>query len=180
MSPAPLRSLVPMSDAKDLGSELAGLPDAELAAVVVAATEGRAGLAALHAVAESVAATVGHAPTVIDVTPDTQDEAFAPPPAVPDTFEQVGGGPEVAGGPVPPAGIPAAPGIGGYTGSGVPTFESVRDKVEQRYGTAQGMGELDRQTPVGRSVEEQWDARGKAARERLEQIRKSMHGNDSD
>ncbi|MVU83169.1 hypothetical protein GPX89_38760 [Nocardia sp. ET3-3] len=92
----------------------------------------------------------------------------------------MGAGPVVTGVPVPPAGIPSAPGIGGYTNTGVPTFESVRDKVEQRYGTSQGMGELDRQTPVGRSVEEQWDARAKAARERLEQIRKSVHGNDSE
>ncbi|MFF2557002.1 PspA/IM30 family protein [Nocardia sp. NPDC058058] len=169
-----------MSDARDLGSELAGLPDAELAAAVEQATEGRAALAALHAVAASVAATVGHAPAVIDVTPDTEAESELPPVALPDTFGQVEGGPVVTGVPVPPAGIPVAPGIGGYTNTGVPTFESVRDKVEQRYGTAQGMGELDRQTPVGRSVEEQWDAREKAARERLEQIRKSVHGNDSD
>ncbi|MTE13829.1 hypothetical protein GLP40_13740 [Nocardia sp. CT2-14] len=92
----------------------------------------------------------------------------------------MGVGPVVSGIPVPPAGIPTAPSIGGYTSAGVPTFESVRDKVEQRYGISQGMGELDRQTPVGRSVEEQWDARAEAARERLEQIRKSVHGNDSE
>ncbi|WP_154788316.1 PspA/IM30 family protein [Nocardia aurantiaca] len=169
-----------MSDAKELVALLAQLPDAELAAVVEAATEGRAGLAALHAVAQSLVDTLGHAPDVIDVTPDTlpmegypQSETLGP-------SGQVGVGPVVSGIPVPPAGIPTAPSIGGYTSAGVPTFESVRDKVEQRYGISQGMGELDRQTPVGRSVEEQWDARAEAARERLEQIRKSVHGNDSE
>lgn len=175
-----LRSLVRMSIAEDLVSELAKLPDAELAAVVARASDGRAGLSALHEVAAAVAATVGHAPDYIDVTPDTDPAPGSPPLAVPVTSDQVEGGPAGAGLPLPPVGIPIAPGIGGYTTSGVPTFESVRDKVEQRYGTAQGMDELDRQTPAGRSVEEQWDARQKTARERLEQIRKSMHGNDSD
>ncbi len=156
------------------------LPDAELAAVVGAATDGRAGLAALHEVALSVAATVGHAPNVDDVMPATSPPLGSPRALVTDTFQQVGTGPVVDAELVPPAGMPSAPGAGGYANNGVPTFESVRDKVEQRYGTAQGMSELDSQTPVGRSVEEQWDAREKAARERLEQIRKSVHGNDKD
>ncbi|WP_297608531.1 PspA/IM30 family protein [Nocardia sp.] len=169
-----------MSNAEDLVSELAKLPDAELAAAVAQVTAGRAGLSALHEVAAAVAATVGHAPDYIDVTPDTDPAPGSPPLDVAVTLDQVEGGPLVTGLPVPPAGIPTAPGIGGYTTAGVPTFESVRDKVEQRYGTAQGMDELDRQTPAGRSVEEQWDARQKTARERLEQIRKSMHGNDND
>lgn len=80
--------------------------------------------------------------------------------------------------PVPPSGIPASVSGGAYSSSGVPTFESVRDKVEQRFGTAQGMGELDRETPAGRGVDEQWEAREKAARARLDRIRKSLHGND--
>ncbi|WP_246023223.1 PspA/IM30 family protein [Nocardia yunnanensis] len=169
-----------MSDAKELAALLAQLPDAELAAVVEFASDGRAGLAALHAVAQSLAATLGHAPDVIDVTPDTLPGEGYPQSETDGVSGQVGTGPMGVGIPVPPAGIPTAPGIGGYTNTGVPTFESVRDKVEQRYGTSQGMGELDRQTPVGRSVEEQWDARAKAARERLEQIRQSMQGNDSE
>ncbi|WP_280386726.1 hypothetical protein [Nocardia wallacei] len=41
------------------------------------------------------------------------------------------------------------------------------------------MGELDSQTPAGRSVEEQWEAREKTARERLDRIRKSVRRNDS-
>ena len=63
----------------------------------------------------------------------------------------------------------------GYTPDGVPTFESVREKIENRYGTAIGSAELAADTPEGRSVEEQYEARQKAAAERLEQIRRSMH-----
>ena len=63
----------------------------------------------------------------------------------------------------------------GYTPGGVPTFESVREKIETRYGTAIGATELAAETPEGRSVEEQYEERQRAAAERLEQIRKSMH-----
>jgi phage shock protein A len=63
----------------------------------------------------------------------------------------------------------------GYTPSGVPTFESVREKVETRYGTAIGASELAAESPEGRTVEEQYDARHRAAAERLAQIRESMH-----
>ena len=74
---------------------------------------------------------------------------------------------------------PAAPGPvepvdTGYTPGGVPTFESVRDKIETRYGTAIGSAELDAESPEGRTVEEQYDARQRAAAERLAQIRESM------
>ena len=69
---------------------------------------------------------------------------------------------------------PVAPADTGYTPSGVPTFESVREKIETRYGTAIGSAELDAETPEGRSLEEQYDARKKAAAERLEQIRESI------
>lgn len=63
----------------------------------------------------------------------------------------------------------------GYTAGGVPTFESVREKIENRYGTAIGASELAAETPEGRSVEEQYEARQRAAAERLAQIRASMH-----
>ena len=75
-----------------------------------------------------------------------------------------------------PAPVPVSPPVDpGYTPDGVPTFESVRDKIENRYGTAIGSAELAAETPEGRSVEEQYEARQKAAAERLEQIRRSMH-----
>jgi phage shock protein A len=63
-----------------------------------------------------------------------------------------------------------------YTAGGVPTFESVREKIQTRYGTAVGAAELDAQTREGRTIEEQYDARQRAAAERLEQIRESMRG----
>ena len=68
----------------------------------------------------------------------------------------------------------------GYTPGGVPTFESVREKIETRYGTAIGATELASETPEGRTVEEHYDARQRAAAERLEQIRESMHPKEDD
>lgn len=68
----------------------------------------------------------------------------------------------------------------GYTGSGVPTFESVREKIEARYTTSIGAAELDAETPEGRSAEEQYAARQKAAAERLAQIRQSMRTDEDD
>lgn len=63
----------------------------------------------------------------------------------------------------------------GYTPSGIPTFDSVREKIETRYGASLGSAELDAQTPEGRTVAEQYEARHKAASERLAQIRAEMH-----
>lgn len=74
-----------------------------------------------------------------------------------------------------PSPTPAPAPDTGYTPGGVPTFESVREKIETRYGTAIGSVELAADTPEGRSVEEQYEARQKAAAERVEQIRRSMH-----
>jgi phage shock protein A len=70
---------------------------------------------------------------------------------------------------------PSAPADPGYTASGVPTFESVREKIETRYGTAIGSTELAAESAQGRAVEEQYDARQRAAAERLAEIRESMH-----
>lgn len=62
----------------------------------------------------------------------------------------------------------------GYTDAGVPTLEGVREKIETRYGTALGHTELAESTPEGQRAAEQYEARQKAAAEKLEQIRKSM------
>ena len=62
-----------------------------------------------------------------------------------------------------------------YTPSGVPTFDSVCEKIETRIGTALGAAELAAETPEGRSVDEQYEARQKAAAEKLEEIRASMN-----
>ncbi|WNG79911.1 hypothetical protein C6A86_016705 [Mycobacterium sp. ITM-2016-00316] len=63
----------------------------------------------------------------------------------------------------------------GYTTAGVPTFDSVREKIETRFGTAIGSAELAEDTPEGRSVAEQYEKRQEAAAERLKQIRESMN-----
>jgi phage shock protein A len=80
--------------------------------------------------------------------------------------------------PTPPE--PVEPADTGYTPGGVPTFDSVREKIETRYGTAVGASELAAETPEGRTVEEQYDARQRAAAERLAEIRKSMHPDEGE
>jgi phage shock protein A len=57
---------------------------------------------------------------------------------------------------------------------GVPTFDFVRDRIEGRYATALGSTELAEESAAGRSVAQQQEDRDAAARERLEQIRKSL------
>jgi phage shock protein A len=61
-----------------------------------------------------------------------------------------------------------------YDEAGVPTFEHVRDRIEGRYATALGTTELVEESASGRSVAQQQEDRDAAARERLEQIRRSM------
>ena len=67
----------------------------------------------------------------------------------------------------------------GYTPSGVPTFEGVREKIETRYGTALGSIELAEETPEGRSATDQYEARKKAATAKLDEIRAAMHESES-
>ena len=74
-----------------------------------------------------------------------------------------------------PVELTAVPVDTGYTAAGVPTFDSVREKIENRFGTASGAVELAEDTPEGRSVTEQYEARQQAAAERLKQIRESMN-----
>jgi phage shock protein A len=67
----------------------------------------------------------------------------------------------------------------GYTEDGVPTFDAVREKIETRFGTAIGSAELDAESNAGRTIEQQYDARQRAAAERLAQIRRSMGTGES-
>jgi hypothetical protein len=166
-----------VSDTSEIVDRLAALSDDELVAVLRATTADRPALATVHA---ALVAAAEPDDSVIDavVTPTTESTPDYVSPAGRGASEQVGGGSTVPAVPAAPTGIVLPAEVGGYSPGGVPTFESVRDKVEQRFGNAQGMGELDRQTPAGRSADEQWEAREKAARERLDQIRKSLHGND--
>ena len=58
---------------------------------------------------------------------------------------------------------------------GVPTFDFVRDKIEGRHATALGTTELSDESAAGRSLAQQQEDRDKAARERLEEIRRSLN-----
>lgn len=62
----------------------------------------------------------------------------------------------------------------GYTDRGVPTFDYVRDQIENRYSTSAGAEELAGETAQGRSVDQQMAERDKAGRDKLEEIRRSM------
>lgn len=72
--------------------------------------------------------------------------------------------------PVTPSGLDT-----GYTAAGVPTLEGVREKIEKRYATALGSVELAEETPEGRGVAEQFEARKKAAAAKLDEIRAAMN-----
>ena len=61
-----------------------------------------------------------------------------------------------------------------YTEAGVPTFDYVRDRIENRVGTGIGAAELADATPEGKAVEDQFEARKKAGLSKLEEIRRSM------
>lgn len=73
----------------------------------------------------------------------------------------------------PPAYTPPIPDPN-YTNSGVPTFDFVRDKIENRISTAIGGEELAQAGPEGQQVDEMMRKRDEAARKKLEEIRKSM------
>lgn len=168
-----------MSDDSDIAARVAALSDAELIALLRPVVANRPRLWALRNALDELAG-VHHAEIVDDVNPDTGKPATHDTASSGIPFGQVGGGIPVPSVPSTPPGMPDTSLTGGYSSSGVPTFDSVRDKVERRFGTAQGMDELDRQTPAGRGVEEQFQAREKAARERLDRIRESLHGNDGE
>lgn len=64
--------------------------------------------------------------------------------------------------------------LGDYTEAGVPTFDYVRDQIENRYATSTGASELAGESPQGRTVDEELAAREQAGRDRLEEIRRAM------
>jgi phage shock protein A len=63
-----------------------------------------------------------------------------------------------------------------YTESGVPNFDYVRDKIENRAGTAAAATELSGDVPEAKSADEQMAERDRAGRDKLEEIRRSMRG----
>ncbi|MFI2232853.1 hypothetical protein [Nocardia testacea] len=154
-----------------LAARLAALPDEQLLAVLVVAAAGRDKLAPLYEAATRLLSETGQgaaAPGVIPGTPASSGYGAGPDVG---SSSQVGGGVGAAAG----AAGAATGSAGGYSASGVPTFGSVRDKVERRFGTAFGARALGKQSPAGRGADEQWEAREQAARERLAQIRTSLH-----
>ena len=82
---------------------------------------------------------------------------------------------EIVPAPVTPA-APQPPPTPDYDAHGVPSLDYVRDKIEGRYATSLGMEELAAGTPQGRSLEEQEAEREKAAKAKLEEIRRSLGG----
>jgi phage shock protein A len=71
--------------------------------------------------------------------------------------------------------VPNGPPASDYV-DGVPTFDFVRDRIEGRYATAIGTTELADESAAGRSSAQQEEDHDAAARERLEQIRRSLRG----
>ncbi|MEU3472517.1 hypothetical protein [Rhodococcus sp. NPDC006774] len=176
-----------------------GATDLQVIEEILAAVAGRPRLAPVAAAASALAAELGTARPE-PITPDRG----APPGTVPDVdvpqvtkprIDQPLGDPPPGaprGGTVPGiidaelvddlpvgtaygSGAVSAP-IGDFTDSGVPTWDGVRDKVEQRSGTAVGAEELDRESRAGRDLDEQWNERQEAGRKKLDEIRRSMGG----
>ena len=63
-----------------------------------------------------------------------------------------------------------------YTEDGVPTFEHVRDRIENRFATGVGAEELAGATAEAKAVEDRFEARRQAGIDKLEEIRRSMRG----
>jgi phage shock protein A len=76
--------------------------------------------------------------------------------------------------PVTPAAAQPQPVQPDYDEHGVPSLDYVRDKIEGRFATSLGTGELASETPQGRSLAEQEAEREKAAKAKLEEIRRSL------
>ena len=98
-------------------------------------------------------------------------------PTVPESAPATDEKPPAAAEPELPPAAPALPDTG-YTLSGVPTLEGLRDKIETRLGNALGATELAEDTPEVRTATERYEARQHAAAEKLEEIRASMHKPD--
>src|SRR5438128_12517433 len=63
-----------------------------------------------------------------------------------------------------------------YGDDGVPTFDYVRDRIENRIATSAGMSELTGESPRAKTIDEQMADRDKAGRDKLEEIRRSLRG----
>lgn len=149
---------------------LGPLTDEQVCEVVLAVAGSRPGLVALRDVAAALAGI--HEP--VDVEGSAAATEVGTGVALPSVAAP--GGPVVSSGGAVPLGGGVSPGAldPGFTADGVPTFEGVRSKIEGRYTVSVGASELDHESAEGRAVEEQWEARSKAAKDRLAQIRSMM------
>lgn len=165
---------------------------------VLAAVGGRPALSPVHAAASALLAeldTAGADPSTVppgdvpDVdVPHTTKPRIDQPLGDPPGYSPLGGVPDQGRPGIVDAELVDDGAIGGGVGSGlsshrsatgfsddgVPTWDSVRDKVEHRTTTALGQEELDHSTPAGRSLDEQWNEREAAGRKKLDEIRRSM------
>jgi hypothetical protein len=66
-----------------------------------------------------------------------------------------------------------------YSAAGVPSLDYVRDKIESRYAHSLGATELAEGIPEVKSFEDQAAKREEAARDKLEEIRRSLRGGSS-
>jgi phage shock protein A len=64
----------------------------------------------------------------------------------------------------------------GYTEDGVPTFDHVRETIERRSTTAAGYEELVAESPEGQDRAEREAKHDSDARDKLEEIRRSLRG----
>lgn len=64
--------------------------------------------------------------------------------------------------------------VTGYTDAGVPTFDHVRDVINRRTAVAIGSEELARGTAAGDEAERRLVEHEKAAKAKLDEIRRSM------
>lgn len=78
--------------------------------------------------------------------------------------------------PTPPAlGTAGAPAPAfDYTDSGVPTLDYVRDRIEKRWGTAQGSAEIAGATEAAEQQKKRDEDREKLAAEKLAEIRRGL------
>lgn len=74
-------------------------------------------------------------------------------------------------------GTPTAPNFD-YTDDGVPTLDYVRDRIEQRYGTALGGTELAESSAAGRAQRDAEAERARLAQEKLAELRAQVDGSN--
>ena len=78
--------------------------------------------------------------------------------------------------PATPEPLPPEPPAPDYDERGVPSLDYVRYKIEGRFATSLGGTELAEGTPAAQSLEEQRAEREKAAKAKLDEIRRTLRG----